>query len=91
MQLSNFTWRVGTAFGVKMPSWLNRVMPTAVVSVCSSVSAVVKSNPYTESTALFANTMQVAAAMFKTPYAAGFNQSMGAVTTIVGFWLAETR
>ena len=33
--------------------------------------------------------MQVAAVMFKTPYAAGFNHATGALTTMVGLWLAN--
>lgn len=60
------------------------VMPTTVVRVCSSVRAVVNSKPYTESTALLAKTMQVAAVMFRSPYAAGFTQAIWAVTTMAG-------
>lgn len=69
------TWTVGTLFGVKNPNWLNTVMPTIVVRVCSKVSAVVNSNPYMESTALFAKTMPVAAAMLRTPYKAGLSHA----------------
>lgn len=48
------------------------VIPIIVVRVWSSVSAVVNSKPYIERTALFANTIAVAAKMFRAPYRAGF-------------------
>lgn len=43
--------------------------------VCSKVRAVVNSKPYTDSTALLANTIPVAADMFSRPYAAGFTHA----------------
>ena len=61
--------------GEKNPNWQNRVMPATVVRVCSNVRAVVNSNPYTDSTALLAKTIPVAAQMFRRPYAAGFTHA----------------
>ncbi len=55
--------------------------------VCSKVRAVVNSKPYTDSTALFAKTIPVAADMFSRPYAAGFTHA--AVETKVPVPLAD--
>jgi len=57
------------------------------VRVCSKVRAVVNSKPYTDSTALFAKTIPVAADMFSRPYAAGFTHA--AVETKVPVPLAD--